>query len=414
EDWGAASAAADQLRPLVLVGNNLLAQGDSQGAAAVFQAIAEAVQENYESVDDESGELAELVRDCLAGLGRCLAAQQDAGPREDILQALFDVYQRDVDAGGYGMSDEVPELILEAASAEERLLVAGWVRAALPHGTGWESNYRGQEYGRFLLALAEGILDDDAYLQICRDAGLEQELIERLLTLGRLDEATTELQSAKDRSLLDLADLFVSQGQAETAERVVAAQATPAGNASALEWLKKRADARNDLPAALELQERLFQERSSLDDYLELRRLAQQLGRWDALRPPLLAALQGSGARRVLIQIHLAEGEIDAALEALRTAPPGVTVDMALEVAQAAEATHPQTALDIYRRRAEWLIATRGRANYTSAARLLQKVRDLYRRLDDAGAWTRYLTDLRERTRSLRALKEELATAGVS
>jgi hypothetical protein len=40
-------------------------------------------------------------------------------------------------------------------------------------------------------------------------------------------------------------------------------------------------------------------------------------------------------------------------------------------------------------------------------------VRDLYRRGDDAGAWARYLADLRERTRSLRALKEELAAAGL-
>jgi uncharacterized Zn finger protein len=418
EDWGAASAAAEQLRPLVLVGNSLLEQGDARGAAAVYEVIAGTVQENYETVDDESGDLAAVVQDSLMGLGRCLATLQDAGPREDILRVLFEVYHGDVDAGGYGMSDEVPALILEAATPQERRLVAGWVHAALPQEEDWHSAYTGKEYGRFLLALGEGTLDDEAYLQICRDAGLDQELVERLLSLGRLEEATAELQEAQDRALLALADLFVRHGQAETAERVVAAHAatTPpaAGAVAALEWLKKRADARNDLPAAFDLQQRIFQQRPNLSGYLELRRLAQQLGRWADMRPSLLAGSDTPGGHRLLIEIRLADGEIDAALEALATASPGVAAELALQVAQAAEAARPAAALDIYRRRAEALIAQRGRDNYVAAARLLQKVRDLHGRLDDAGGWTSYLTDLRNSTRSLRALKEELAAAGLT
>lgn len=417
EDWGAASAAAEQLRPLLLVGNSLLEQGDTRGAAAVYEVIAGTVQENYETVDDESGDLAAVVQDCLMGLGRCLATLQDAGPRKDILRVLFDVYHGDVDAGGYGMSDEVPALVLEAATAQERRLVAGWVHAALPQGEDWHSAYTGKEYGRFLLALGEGTLDDEAYLQICRDAGLDQELIERLVTLGRLDEATAELRDADGRTLLALADLFVRHGHAETAERVVSAQAakTPvAGDVAALEWLKKRADARDDLPAAFEFQQRVFQQRPSLNGYLELRRLAQQLGRWATMRPPLLAALQTPGSRGLLIQIRLADGEIDAALAEFGSAQPGVAAELALQVAQAAEAARPEAALDIYRRRAEALIAQRGRDNYVAAARLLQKVRDLHSRLQQGDAWTSYLTELLERNRSLRALKEELAAAGLA
>jgi hypothetical protein len=40
-------------------------------------------------------------------------------------------------------------------------------------------------------------------------------------------------------------------------------------------------------------------------------------------------------------------------------------------------------------------------------------VRDLYRDLGEQSAWQALIADLRERHRSLRALKEELAKAGL-
>jgi hypothetical protein len=47
----------------------------------------------------------------------------------------------------------VPDLVLEHATAEERRVVAGWVREALPQGTDWSANYHRQVYGEFLLDL---------------------------------------------------------------------------------------------------------------------------------------------------------------------------------------------------------------------------------------------------------------------
>lgn len=53
-----------------------------------------------------------------------------------------------------------------------------------------------------------------------------------------------------------------------------------------------------------------------------------------------------------------------------------------LEVAKAAEKSHPQTALRIYRREAEQLIDARGRSSYESACGYLKKVRNLYKAVD--------------------------------
>ena len=84
-----------------------------------------------------------------------------------------------------------------------------------------------------------------------------------------------------------------------------------------------------------------------------------------------------------------------------------------IRVAQAAEADHPRAALGIYRQRAEWAIAARGRANYQVAASYLLQVRDLHHRLGEEVTWETYIVRLREEHRRLRALQDELNKAGL-
>ena len=87
--------------------------------------------------------------------------------------------------------------------------------------------------------------------------------------------------------------------------------------------------------------------------------------------------------------------------------------DVAFEVARAAPETRPRAAIELYRQFAERLIAMRDRKRYELACTYLVKVRALYERLGEAEAWTSYMTALREQNRNLRALKEELANAGL-
>ncbi len=87
--------------------------------------------------------------------------------------------------------------------------------------------------------------------------------------------------------------------------------------------------------------------------------------------------------------------------------------NIALEVARAAEETRPREAIVLYQQHAERLIAQRQRKYYQEACKYLAKMRALYEKLGDTEAWTSYITDLREKNRNLRALKEELANAGL-
>ncbi|NTU85764.1 MAG: hypothetical protein HGA45_41620, partial [Chloroflexales bacterium] len=176
DDWHAVARIADDLEPLVDIGDDYGRLGDWPSAAAVYQTIAQTVLDQYTQIHDEEGSFHPVVDRCVGGLSECLDATPDAPQREGLLRALFDIYRWDVDYGGIDMGAEAPGLILEHATAEERRLVAGWARDAMDEANTTHTGWRREAFGRFLLRLAGEGLDDEAFLAICREAGLQREL----------------------------------------------------------------------------------------------------------------------------------------------------------------------------------------------------------------------------------------------
>ena len=422
-EWGAEAGIADELLAITAIGDGFAEQQDYASAVTIYEQVALEVLEHYEEFHDESGDLGEVIDECVAGLGRCLEVEQDAASRERILHALLAIYRFDIDeAGGVDLGAEATELILEHATPEERRTVASWVREAIPEGTSWMSNWRRQAYGGFLLDLESDTLDDETFLQVCRQTGRTDDLVGRLLVLGRVDEATREAEQAGDYNLLELADIFVEHDQGDVAERLMLERSRQSQDRRVPDWLKNYYKARGKAAPALELAEKVFRMGPGFDGferYKELRQLAEQTGRWDAMRPELLELLRKTGEIDLLVRMYLDEGEIDQALDTLRAEGargPGYLYgygSLALQVARAAEETRPRAALEIYGEQVERLIKQRGRGSYQEAARLLTKVRSLYQRLGEGDTWESYIAELRDQNRSLRALKEELAAAGL-
>jgi len=410
--WGVESEIAAELDTVVGMGNEFAAQQDFANAAVVYQAVAEEVLEQYEMYHDE-GDLSQVVNDCVEGLGRCLAGSSDPSTRENILRALFDIYAFDVDFGGIGLADEVPEWVLEQASREERARVAEWIRDRLLRKAGFGSDWRRQTYGGFLLALEQEEMDDETYLQICRETHRLEDLVDRLLALGRLDEAVAEAERAGDYDLLQLAEVFVAHRQGEAAERLLADRSRTSPDTRLVEWLKNHYQQRGDLAGALDLAHQLFQKQASLATYQEVRTLARKLGSWDSLRPKLMAQLEAAKHHSLLVDIYLDEGQIDAALAALSQASSAYysTLDQRVRVAQAAEKTRPDAALDLYRSLVEGAIRQRQRPSYHEACEYLKRMRSLYQALHQEATWERYIADLRQNYRTLRALQDELNKA---
>ncbi len=398
-------------------GDNFLAKSDYANAGIVYQAVAQEVFEHFEMLHyHDSDYLYDAVNRCVQGLGKCLdASDDDAVAREKALQGLFAIYRSELDYGGYGLGDGAGDLILEHATEAEKSLIAGWVRAALPSATG-EYGYKRRAYGSLLLDLEADHLDDDAFLEISRESGLLDDLVDRLLTLGRLDEALAEAGRVRDSELLNLARLFSAHGDGRAVEPLVSGRIETNSDHGLTAWLKDQYEERGELAKALALAQQLLEQHPSLAAYQGVRDLSQRLGIWHQSRSQLLAEWAAAREYGLLTDIYLEEGVIDLALKSVRQyeqTSPYYAGNQLLRVAEAAEETRPQAAVEIYLERAEELIAGRGRERYQQACTYLTTVRDLYRQMSQERAWTSCIAELRERYQRLPALQDELNQAGL-
>lgn len=356
-DWMISQRIDEDIEGIVGDGDDFLALDDCASAGIVYQAAVQGILEHYDPAYDEDGYLGYVVDQCVEGLGHCLAGGGDnATDRERSLQTLFEVYRFDLDSGGIELGKPAPGLILEHATAAEKRIVAGWVQAAMAQGSGRSHNYRRQAHGCFLMDLEMDDLDDDAFLNACRESGL--------LTLGRLDEAISEAELAGDHQLLILAEVFRDHGCADSVEPLLVQRIETSPDHRLMEWLKARHKERGELSEALNLTRQPLRARPNLAGYREMRELSRQLGVWSELRPDLLAQWAADHQHHLLTDIHLEEGEIDLALRSVQQSRPGTLhgAEQLTRVARAAAQTLPRAAVDIYLQQVERLIEVRGRA----------------------------------------------------
>lgn len=139
--------------------------------------------------------------------------------------------------------------------------IVTWVEAELVKagsGDDFSSKWRMEAYGRFLLSLQAEMLNDEETIQLCRRTGQLQALVERLLQLGRVNEAVADAKKASDYELLALADLFLAHGQATIAEGLIWERAGISKDTRLHGWLKTQAIASGDWRKAISMQKISF------------------------------------------------------------------------------------------------------------------------------------------------------------
>lgn len=425
-EWRAEIEIAHEIVPLVEIADNFLQQRDYANATTAYEAISSAMLDQYGAYNDEDGALQEILFRCVEGMIDALSGLTvKPETRAMILPALFAIYHADIESGRDELSGEIASTLVDLLTDAERQTVAAWVRTALPEGEGWSDDYHRQAYGAFLLDLEADDLDDEAFLRPCRETSRTDDLVKRLLALTRVKEAEHAARDVSDYHLLGLADRFIAYKQPEVAERLIRERAATSQDSRVIEWLMTYYATHGNATGALDLALKLFQMRPGFETYKEIRRLAGKIGTWETIHANVLASLAQSGNIPLLVSIHLDEGELDRAIDCVRKSekakraggiPFGFPylsgANTALAVAKAAEVARPESAREIYEQHIESLIAGRNRESYRQACGYLVTVRELYDRLDDYERWEQYLTGLREKYRTLRALKEEMATAG--
>src|SRR3989442_5197936 len=203
--------------------DRLATQGDFLGAATIYETLVTEIFEQSHLYYDEEAEhddyyeeggyypeeegLDQLIGECIEALGNCLADERtDRVAREKSIEVLFTIYQRDLHADdSHGFDTSAADQLVRYTTSLERQTIAAWIREALSDEEEEITGSERREYGKFLLDLQKDTLDDETYLRICRETGRTSDLVDRLLTLGRTDEAAKETRRVNDYSPLRMA-----------------------------------------------------------------------------------------------------------------------------------------------------------------------------------------------------------------
>ena len=241
-----------------------------------------------------------------------------------------------------------------------------------------------------------------------------------------------------DRGLIDKARQYCIEGFEKTCS-------TSTGIASGLHRRLHGLAVSSDMPelAAAYLADTFFLQPGTVS-FKEVREATEKLECWDAVRACILDHLQTGkrpyiagnastawplprpevswpvpGTRQshkqfpkfsLLIEIAILEKRLDDAVR-LNTERPRDRYDSMytdLTVANAVSASHPQVALDIWRRKAESLIAQVKPKAYEEATEYLVRMRKVFQATKRMEEWKALLADLRKRHKPKRRLMAEL------
>jgi hypothetical protein len=454
--WGAASRVAADLEQLYDIGKNFAEAGEWANAQVVYATVAEETIMQYEEVHDE-GQLSWVLGECAAGLVACLEAQStlprserlDVAEREALLTSLFDLWKFGYNYGGIEV--HIPAAIADTATAQERKRVEVWLRQEMMPGQDSSSKWHNRSIIDFLATLkqADHFSDEDV-LEEYRKVGLYKELAEKLLQLGRENEALgvaqahlTEpmdvtwfaeqlLKSGEAWREQALAFVEMRLGEVKPAQQGKSQDFTSAHTVDTYRrWLGEKYSTYGKPQQALNIEFARFQASPDKTTYRSVRSAARLAGQpedtWSDLRPRLIRTLEQQNRWGALVNIYLDEEEVGQALAALAEMEraskssyqgygyraEGAPSNYQAQVAKAAEERYPHEAIRLYKSVIQKLIDERGRENYQQATDFLMRVRLLYQKQEQEPEWHAYIARLRNSNKSLRALKEELDKRGL-
>lgn len=137
-EWHGELSLAHELSAIKKIGEKFAETKDYSRAYAVYAGVSSSVIENLEIFHDEEGYLNEVVQECVNGLGLCLKNEKNGNIREKILNSIFKIFASDIDDfGGIGLSDEIPELVVQHTTDNERKMVIDWIRHKMSKANGW-------------------------------------------------------------------------------------------------------------------------------------------------------------------------------------------------------------------------------------------------------------------------------------
>jgi len=127
---------------------------DYTAAVTVYEVLVAEVLKHYNAYFDEYITFSIILYGCIDGLDSCFAGdEENQDLRLRVLQSLFAIYRFHTDLG-MDLEEDIPGLLIGNTTPQERYIIAGWVREALPQSKG--AGYGSGQYNVFLTALERG------------------------------------------------------------------------------------------------------------------------------------------------------------------------------------------------------------------------------------------------------------------
>jgi hypothetical protein len=145
-----------RLTAIKTIADEFAAQELYAAALTIYEVLVTEVIAHFNDYRDEYVAFSVILMGCIDGLDNCFAGEEgNPEMRLRVIRVLFAIYRFYTDSW-MDLNEDIPGLLVGNTTAEERQVIAGWVREALSQTKAEGSGeYSRQQYEAFLAALEQ-------------------------------------------------------------------------------------------------------------------------------------------------------------------------------------------------------------------------------------------------------------------
>lgn len=344
----------------------------------ILQAIIQQSIINYKKKYDVDELFAEFIEECIDDYSKFKSKFSISEKKEVFFNDFIELYLQDI--GGFAPS--ILKLILTQCHNQadydklERLILAKFSDL---------KEEQKESIIELLLELYDKKGDNDRYLEVCKN-NLNNwrncvRLCDKLQQLGKEDAAIQWYQKTLTFS--------------EKYPKLI---------------LKKKLallyEKTNNINEALNLHFDIFKEEGGLESYQKMKSLFGESDRWEKIKNNILLFLGKAKRYPLLIEILLYEKDIDSAIKIALL--PNQRVSDIKKVAIQSIDKKPTQTIRLFKRLIEYYIGLKRKDDYKMAKKYCQRVKKLYKRLNQEHIWERYIERVKRLNSSKKLLLDEL------
>ncbi len=262
----------------------------------------------------------------------------------------------------------------------------------------WEEEalWYADDLARARLRILERQGRQEEYINLAEAEGQTLPAIKMKIRVGRIKEATENAQNYLNTpaEILEVAQTLTEMNEQEKALALAQhglKMPRKEGKTDLAQWLRQQAEEMNRPELALEAAQAAFTSGYTLDDYLEVKRLAGD--RWPQIKPKMLESLESAWSTPQ-VNVYLHENMLREAMQVVDHSPYSGDME---RVAAAVKDQYPDWAIQKYKARGEAIMDAGKAKYYDTAVSWLAKARDVYREHGRDAEWQAYLDSVLEK-----------------